>query len=174
MIITRLKLIFTIAGALAIAGPATAQTASSNVASRAAELAQLDAERAREVAEARRTGPRTARPGARTARTRTRSGERPTTTAASRRWTQSRWDRAVTAFDRVIEGEGTQGRRGPLLEGLRAEQAGAAPRSARHDRGAARRPIRRAATCRMRRRSKSKCGATPGSRCDPRTRATRR
>ena len=119
------------------------------------------------VAEARTTGTASSASGSasRASASATRRTQR--TTAGQQALDQSRWDRAVARFDRVIEHEGTEGGRGALLEGLRAEQAGPAPRSARDDRRAERRTTRRAATCRTRRRSKSKCDATPGSRCDP-------
>src|SRR6185437_12678184 len=106
MIITRLKLIFTIAGALAIASPVTAQTASSNVASRAAELAQLDAERAREVAEVAQDRDREQRDREREQRERERDQENSNYDRGQQALDQSRWDRAVTAFDRVAEMKG--------------------------------------------------------------------
>ena len=96
----------TIAGALAIASPVTAQTASSNVASRAAELAQLDAERAREVAEVAQDRDREQRDREREQRERERDQENSNYDRGQQALDQSRWDRAVTAFDRVIEGKG--------------------------------------------------------------------
>ena len=61
---------------------------SSNVASRAAELAQLDAERAREVAEVAQDRDREQRDREREQRERERDRRTPTTTTASRRWTR--------------------------------------------------------------------------------------
>ena len=106
MIKTTLKLTLTFAGALAIAVPATAQIATSAVASRDAELAQLDAERAREVAERTQERDRDREQRDRDQKERERDQESSNYDRGQQALDQSRWDRAVTAFDRVIEMKG--------------------------------------------------------------------
>ncbi len=65
--------------------------------------------------------------------------------------TDSRWDRAITGFTRVIELKGTQAGRRPLLEGVLAEPARPARRSAHDHRRAQQEPSRTAPTSSRRR-----------------------
>ena len=99
-----------------------------------------DAERARESLPSRADRDREQRDREREQRERERDQETSATTAASRRSTNP-GGIAPSPPSIASRAEGTESRCGPLLEGVRAEQAGAAHGSARHDRGTERRPI---------------------------------